>query len=142
MIQTESPLSTADYGTLTDHGLLMTYERMQQERDKWAERLGRLEIEMWKRMEDRGATGIPSDEFVCEQETKNTYIQELLFPLKEVFSTAELMKCLIPAHQEIVPEKWNTNKVIALAKRYGTDAQRIVEQARTPQRPKLKFERR
>ena len=95
-------------------------------------------------MEERGATAIPSDEYVCEMEVKNTYDQASLTPLLEIFDRSELSKCYEPEHQETitVKAKWRTQQVIAAAKKRGTTALAVVERARIPGAPRLKFQRR
>ena len=94
------------------------------------------------RMLDRGATTIPSERFICEKKVKVTYDQTRFTPLKEIFKE-DLGKCWTAEHQETikVAEEWDTAKVKALARRYGTRALVIVESARTENPTGIKFER-
>ena len=65
-------------------------------------------------------------------------------PLKEIFNDADLKRCLTPAHTEEVKvaDKWTTATVKSLAAKYGAEALRIFENARTESRGRLKFARR
>lgn len=92
-------------------------------------------------MQERHATAIPSEAFDCTLETKDTYSQLMFTPLKEIFLDGDLAKCLTPAHEErtTVPDKWDTQQVKAAAKKYGDKALAIVENARIPGAPRLKF---
>ena len=107
-------------------------------------RLDWVEGLLLQRMEKRGAISIPSEEYVCEMESKPTYHQPAFAPLKEIFVASDLRECWIPEreHTVIQPEKWDTTRVKRLAKRYGDEALAIVERARVPGRPRLKFGRR
>ena len=106
--------------------------------------LGRLEQEAYRRIEERGATSIPSETYICEMETGFKYAQESFGPLKEVFNDADLKKCLTPAHTEEVKvaDKWATGTVKSLAVKYGAEALRILANAQTESRGRLKFARR
>ena len=108
----------------------------------YQELANRLEWVALNRMLDRGATAIPSSKFVCEKKVEVTYDQTRFIPLKEIFKE-DLVKCWTPAHQEtiMVPEKWDTTKLKALARRYGNEALAIVESARTENPTGIKFER-
>ena len=129
--------------TVLDHALLEQYAQALKRLQDTREYLGRLEQEIWRRMEERQATAIPNDTWVCEAKTRNTYPAASLTPLKEVFNADDLAACYTPAHQEVVdvPEKWNAHKVIPLARRYGAEALTIVEQAKMTERTGLKFHR-
>ncbi len=128
----------------SDEDALIIYTYILATRDAFIVALGRAEMELIRRMTERGATALPSETFVCELKTTDTYDQIGYGPLKEVFNETDLATCLDPAHTETVYvfDKWNTVKVKALARRYGADALRIVEQARIPGPRRLKFERR
>ena len=135
---------SAAHGHLTDDDLLTEMEHINAILDGFRGTLGRLEQEAFRRMEERGATAIPSEEYVCEIEIKSTYDQPSFTPLKEVFNDADLKRCLRPAHIEEVEvaDKWTTGTVKSLATKYGADALRIVENARMESRGRLKFARR
>lgn len=137
---TMMPLNYSDW---SDDELLVTYDWWQQEQAKASAILGRMEQAIMQRMKDRWATAIPSREFVCQMETKDTYSQPAFTPLKEVFNEADLAVCFTAAHEETVqvPDRWTTVKVKALARRYGAEALAIVETARIPGAPRIKFER-
>jgi hypothetical protein len=95
-------------------------------------------------MEERHAIAIPNETWVCEAQVRNTYPALYLTPLKEILSEADLQTCYTPAHQELkdVAEKWDVRKVLPLARRYGEEAQNVVDKAMLTERTGLKFEAR
>ena len=103
-----------------------------------------LEKEIQARMEDRGATSIPSERFRCELVTSSSYEQAGFAPLLEMFSEADLEEVYTQECTEqkwvTTPARWDTAKVKAKARRYGIAALDVVERARIEGRPRLKFE--
>jgi len=134
----------AAHAHLTDDELLAEMEHIGAVLDGCKATLGRLEQEAYRRMEENKATSIPSEVYICEMETSWKYDQASFGPLKEVFNDADLKKCLTPAHTEEVKvaDKWTTATVKSLAGKYGSEAMRIFENARTETRGRLKFARR
>ena len=128
----------------TDDELLAEMEHIGAILDGFKATLGRLEQEVYRRIEERGATSIPSETYICEMETGFRYDQRSFGPLKEIFNDADLKKCLTPAHTEEVKvaDKWTTATVKSLAVKYGAEAMKIFENARTESRGRLKFARR
>ena len=126
-----------------DAELLETYAETVKWLQETKDYLGRLEQEIWRRMEERQATAIPDRTWTCEAKTRNTYPAMSLAPLKEVFDTTDLADCYTPAHQEVVdvPEKWDVRQVVPLARRYGAQALAIVERAKVTERAGLQFHR-
>ena len=104
--------------------------------------LGRLEQEIQQRIRGSGGTMLPSEEFICELVTTNTYDQAAFRPFLEILTGADLETVFIPAHVEQVEvkDKWDTRKLIALARRYGKEALSIIDRARVPGVAKLRFE--
>ena len=129
---------------LTDEGLLLEHERAWMLSREWAGHQGRVAFEIRKRIEARGGTALPSDKFICELQPQQSYSQPAFGPLKEILFQADLETCLIPEHDETtqVPDKWNTVKVKALAKRYGPEAEKVFKQATIPEPAKLEVKRR
>jgi len=134
----------AAHAHLSDDELLAEMEHIGAILDGFKNTLGHLEQEAYRRIEERGATSIPSETYICEMETSWKYDQASFGPLKEVFNDADLKKCLTPAHTEEVKvaDKWATGTVKSLAVKYGAEALRIFENARTESRGRLKFARR
>ena len=132
------------HSSLSDEELLSELEHITAIRDGFSDTLGRLEQEAFRRMEERGAKAIPSINYICEIQQKSDYDQLAFTPLKEIFNSDDLDRCLTPAHtKEIeVPERWATTTVKAVAAKYGDRAKAIVENARTETRGRLKFARR
>ena len=133
-----------DYYFALDDELLSEMAKLSQELDVINGVFGRLEQEAFRRMEARGATSIPSETYICELSHKPSYDQIGFTPLKEIFNESDLARCLTPAHTEEVdvPDKWATSTVKSLATKYGADALRIVDRAKTEDRGKLVFKRR
>ena len=129
---------------LSDDELLAEMEHIGAILDGYKNTLGHLEQRAYQLMEERGATSIPSETYICEMETGFKYDQASFGPLKEVFNEVDLKKCLTPAHTEEVKvaDKWATGTVKSLAVKYGAEALRIVENAQTESRGRLKFARR
>ena len=129
---------------LSDEKLLNALADNEAGVDRYTARRDRMVFEVHQRIERRGATSIPSETYVCEVSTPNNYDQTAFTPLKEVFGAADLATCFTPAHEVTrpVPDKWHTQKVKALANRYGQRAKEIVERARVPGAPRLTFKRR
>ena len=134
----------AAHAHLSDDELLAEMEHIGAILDGFKATLGHLEQEAHRRIEERGATSIPSETYICEMETGYKYDQPSFAPLKEVFNDADLKRCLTPAHTEEVKvaDKWTTATVKSLATKYGSEAMRIFENARTESRGRLKFARR
>lgn len=132
------------HSNLSDEELLSELEHITAIRDGLSDTLGRLEQEAFRRMEERGAKAIPSINYICKIENKSEYDQLAFTPLKEIFNSDDLDRCLTPAHtKEIeVPERWATTTVKAVAADYGDRAKAIVANARTETRGRLKFARR
>ena len=129
---------------LSDDELLAEMEHIGAILDGFKNTLGHLEQEAYRRMEEKKATSIPSETYICEMETGFKYDQLAFGPLKEVFHDADLKKCLTPAHtaEVKVEDKWATGTVKSLATKYGAEALRIFENARTQTPGRLKFARR
>ena len=129
---------------MSDEQLLAGYDMLLEEVKSHRDYLGRLEQEIQQRMTERGSTAIPSDIFKCDREQAVSYNQAALTPLKEIFTEGDLASCLVLAHEETiqVEDKWATVKVKSLARRYGVEAEKVVEQARVPGASRVKFERR
>ena len=134
----------AAHAHLSDDELLAEMEHIGAVLDGFKATLGHLEQEAYRRIEERGATSIPSETYICEMETGFKYDQPSFAPLKEIFNDADLKKCLTPAHTDEVKvaDKWATVTVKSLAAKYGSEALRIVENAQTETRGRLKFARR
>ena len=129
---------------LSDDELLAEMEHIGAILEGFKNTLGHLDQEAYRRIEERGATSIPSETYICEMETGFKYDQPSFGPLKEIFNEVDLAKCLTSAHTEEVKvaDKWTTATVKSLATKYGAEAMRIFENARTESRGRLKFARR
>ena len=80
----------AAHGHLSDDELLAEMEHIGAILDGFKNTLGHLEQEAYRRIEERGATSIPSETYICEMEIKRGYDQPSFAPLKEIFNEADL----------------------------------------------------
>ena len=128
----------------SDEALLRRYDSYQEVVEEAVHQKGLLEQEIMRRMRERNAIGIPSDVFTCELRTANTYDHGRFFPLKELLSHDDLTKVFTPEQHKVVvdPERWDTTKLLAVARRYGGEVLRLVEAAKVAGAPKLHFKRR
>ena len=141
---TTNPSNLQGYLDLADELLIGAYAAASRELSWVQEELGRIEQAILQRMEQRGATAIPDETYRCELVTTNTYEQASFTPFLEILTVADLETVFVPAHVEqvLVKDKWNTQKLVALARRYGDEAKSIIERAKVPSGRKLKFEKR
>ena len=132
------------YADLADELLIGAYAAASRELS-WAQAaLGRIEQAILQRMEERGATAIPDETYRCELHVSHTYEQASFAPFLEILTAADLETVFVPAHIEPVrvKDKWDTQKLIALARRYGDEAKAIIERAKQESGRRLKFEKR
>ena len=134
--------SNNKWSVLADDRLLYAYRVAQEE-------VAALRQEIEMRMMERGATAIPDDHYLCEMPKRFSYDPALFTPLKEVLSSQELDQCwkapwdeTVPEHVENHPERWDTVKLLAVARRHGAGALQVVKAARTEARGGLVFKRR
>ena len=125
----------------TDEELLSEYAKYLQAVVNLQASSGRIQQELIRRMTERQATSIPSESFICELTSRDTYDQVSFGPLKEILKEVDLATCYTPAHEETVQvaDHWQTVRVKALARRYGAEAQEVVDRARIPGAPSLSF---
>ena len=128
----------------SDLELMATYERLGYQLEEVSIARGRVEQELLHRMTDRHATAIPNEQFLCEVTTRNDYDQGRLTPLLEILNSTDLDGAYAPAHEErrMVGARWDVRRVKALARKYGTQVQGIVEDAKVPGAPRLWVTRR
>ena len=131
---------------LGDDEVLAEYEYLLERAETYRDRSGRLEHELYRRMEALGAEtpSIPSEVYICELVPgRPSYSPDILVALKEAMPDADLNTCYTPAWTEEVDhrESFNMAKVHPIARRIKAVAD-IVEKAKLPGRAKLKFERR
>lgn len=133
-----------NHGNWTDEELLSEYAKYLQAVVNLQASSGRIQQELIRRMTERQATSIPSESFICELTSRDTYDQVSFGPLKEILKEVDLATCYTPAHEETVQvaDHWQTVRVKALARRYGAEAQEVVDRARIPGAPSLSFKTR
>ena len=133
-----------NHGNWTDEMLLSEYAEYLQAVVDLQAASGHIQQELIRRMSERQATSIPSEKFICELTVKDTYDQVSFGPLKEILNEADLATCYTPAHEETVQvaDRWQTVRIKALARRYGAEAQEVVDRARIPGAPSLSFKTR
>ena len=129
---------------ISDEGLLGAYASAQELILSMQKHSLNLEAEIMRRMAQRGSIAIPSEVYVCEQTARMSYNQASFTPLKEILGESDLKTCFVPSHTETIEvhDRWDTVKVKALAKRYGAEAQNVVNAAGVRGLPTLRFKRR
>lgn len=134
---------------LSDMDLMEALEDVKAQLKTYETQVGRIEMELFKRMEDRGATSIPNANpdgeqvYICEQDETYTYDQTAFAPLREIFDTFAIKECYAPEYEKTVtvPGQWVTAKVKATAKKHGDEALAIVDRAKMLKSLTLKFHR-
>ena len=132
------------YAHMDDASLLSKYAWWDEQLGLVQEQKGHLQQEIYRRIAERGATGIPDETFSCEVVTTYAYDQKTLTPFLEMLNNVELAKCYEPAYTPEpveVPAKWKIQQLIAVAKRRGAEALSVVDRARIETGRKLRFER-
>ncbi len=132
---------------LNDDQLLFEYETMSNQVEYYQGVAGRLEQEIYRRMEALGAQfpSIPSEVYICELVPgKPSYNPAILVALKEAMPDSDLQKCYTSAWTETREvdhqESFNMTKVHPIARRIRAVAD-IVDRAKLPGRGRLKFGR-
>lgn len=124
---------------LTDNELLESYELALSELEWAKELLGRIEQDVYRRIEaEPGRTILPNSAYTCEIQAPATkWDDERLRPLLEILSAQEQEDC-----SKLVLT-WNKAKLKPIVKRLGDRAQAILDGAKEPAtgRGKLKFRR-
>ena len=134
--QSREDMTDDEYATM----LLIEYEDAVRVAKEAYENRDKLKYLIFKYMDERGANGIPSDEFECARSNSYAYKdkQRDWLPLFDIFSSEDLAKCYTPpVHGS---GNWNTAQVKKFADHYGTAAVEVVERSRTLE-PKLSFKR-
>ena len=129
---------------LDDDTLLAIYAAAQQNTLDAKEHEGRLEMEILRRMERSGATAIPSETFICEVKSTDSYDQSLFVPFKELLNEQDLAYCYEPEWTEAVihPARFATTKLKSIANKYGGKHKETFDKARIPGAKRLSFKRR
>ena len=137
-------LVLANLRAVTNDVLLRWYDHQLLGLKDIQESVGHLEQEILRRIKESGGTMLPSETFLCELKSTNSYDQTAFRPFLELLNEADLETVFTPAHSEqvTVEDRWDTQKLIALARRYGDEAKAIIERAKVPSGRKLKFEKR
>ena len=135
-------MTTVNYEALTNDELLQWYNGQILRLKHAEEAKGHLEQEILRRIAESGGTMLPSEEFICEVKSTNSYDQTAFRPFLEILNSADLETVFTPAHSEqvTVKDRWDTQKLIALARRYGDEAKATIDRARIPGPARLRFE--
>tara|TARA_Y100000310_G_scaffold335033_1_gene416103 strand:+ start:2071 stop:2541 length:471 start_codon:yes stop_codon:yes gene_type:complete len=150
MLEKIEPNLALEYETFDDHLLLAIRISAEEQEKLHRERRDRADFEIQRRIDARGATGLPDEEFVCEVRYRNpspVYDPDRLKPLLEIITVeADLEKCYTAAHDEHevihYPEVWQAAPLKKVAMLYGDRAMAVLELARNPGRPYVVVERR
>jgi len=137
-----------NYASMGDKELLAAYVDAREKEVRARDIRFRTEYVIKQRVEERDATGIPDDEYLCtvkEQPPSPPYDSELLIPLLEIFNEGDLGECYEGGHRgpaPWIPAKWDTVKLKTMARLYGGDVLDILAKARLPGRLQITVERR
>jgi hypothetical protein len=124
--QSREDMTDDEYATM----LLIEYEDAVRVAKEAYENRDKLKYLIFKYMDERGANGIPSDEFECARSNSYTYPRkgQAWLPFFDIFSPDDLKKCYTPpVHGS---GTWNTAQVKKFSDRYGTVATEVLEQSR------------
>ena len=121
-----------NYSEETDRGLLeywAGYNRV--ERDSREQRQ-RVEMELQKRMRERGATAIPHESLDVRLDAGTPSLDPSIIMMAHEFLPPEIIdEAYTPAHEETVrvADRWDGRKVATWSK-YGTEVAAIVKRAK------------
>lgn len=125
-------LSDSERETIDDLDDKTLIEMWQAYRDNLVHsRLGSDYIEyiLQKRLEEKGATVLPSLTHEVKMERRYDTDTNVLVQLREHIEPAILDLAYTPEHQEMVPESWDMRKVNGF-KKYGDEVEKIIENSR------------
>ena len=125
-------LTDAERETIHDLDDKTLIEMWQAYKDNQAHsRLGSdyIEYTLGKRLEEKGATVLPSMTHDVKMERRYDTDTNILTQLREHIEPAVLDLAYTPEHQETVPENWDMRKVNGF-KNYGTAVEEIIENSR------------
>lgn len=129
MVETLSDAERKSIDDLDDKTLI---EMWQAYRDSLVHsRLGSDYIEyiLQKRLEEKGATVLPSMTHDVKMERRYDTDPNVLVQLREHIEPAILDLAYTPEHQETVHESWDMRKVNSF-KKYGDEVEKIIENSR------------
>ena len=128
-------------GALSPERMVDLYAVAIKQADRFRDMAAKLEFDMLQYMDEQGATAIPHARFNVEVTQANSYDKARFKPLLEIFNETDLDKCYTAPHTKRVDvsEAWDTVKVKAAARRYGTKAVGVVESAILPGPRRIKF---
>ena len=107
------------------------------ERD-WREKRLRLEAELTRRLEARGAKEVFHPDLTCVLETPSpVYDTSKLRVLAELLDPDVLKTVCVPEHEDWVkiPEKWDGRVLRNLGRKYGDQVTEIIQGAKIPGGP-------
>lgn len=134
-------MTVREHQELSDEYLGEFYAAAREDEVAARARRENLEAEIIMRMEERGAKALPHPIYIIELEQTYRYDQQAFTPLKEILLPTDLKECWTPSYEETIrhAESWNTQKTLAIVRRYSAGALAITERAKQPNTPRLKF---
>ena len=131
------------YETLLDEQLLAFWKRVDAAEREQREMKLRVEWEIQRRMEERGARELPHPDLICALVPgKTEYDNSRLAKLREMLPPEVTALGFTPEHAETktLPDKWDGRVVAGWGRKYGDDVAEVIEQAKVPsQRAKLRI---
>ena len=101
---------------------------------------GRMEQELTRRLEERGARELAHATLIVKLEYPSpTYDVAKLRPLAEIIPPEDYAKAFQPEHTKSVPmpARFDGKQLNALARKFGQPVQEVLDQARLPSAPRL-----
>ena len=118
--------------------LIGAWVEASREAAEWKERLGRIEWELTRMMQDDGATALPHPEYDVALTYRPTYDYGKLAGLRELVPQAEIDRAFVPEHKETVTvkDRWDMRKALTF-KKFGREVEAVLDGARVMGEPKI-----
>ena len=124
----------------TDDDLIIQWAVSNEARRAHQEAMSRVEIELTRRMQERGATAILNPLFEVKLEVSFSLDAEVLRPLAELIPPDEWQRGYTEAHEETIQVAARADlRVVKGWTKYGAQIAGLIEKARVPGVPRLRI---
>lgn len=133
-------MSVGYYETQNDDTLLGEHQELLSKVLLYTSAMGRIEMILRQRLEERGATEIPHPSLTVKLESRfGGYDTSKLMPLKELVAPDVWAEAFTPAHDKIVPvpDSLDARKAGGWGKKYGKEVADVIEKAELPRTVRL-----
>ena len=122
------------------YALVTMLVELKVEQKEFADKVGRVEYEIIKRLTADGAKAYPHPHFDVTLSESISYDRTKLFTLKELIPPETLSTGFVPEHEEtktsIVPDSWDMRVVLGW-KKFGTGVADVIEKSVMKGSPRL-----